>query len=514
MIALECPSVLPYSRSIQFLPSYRKLKMHSSFFNYNLQRPYPFKWFTPVLLVGGIILAVLLSIMNFVQNSYVLVAQYVDDPNSTITQGVWYRDWPSYLTNGVQPTCEPVNLPVNTQLFTNQSGLMWTITSLFKDKESPQAVPSLPYLNNALKDCSISELRLEYDDTKDQDVSVLQYIEWGMEIRAFVTCSVSGPSGNTFVNATAVYNALTPYEMPGVSSFVAQNATGRASMFWSEVLLRAYWINAVSKVWAVSNHMFQNDGASLSKGVVTLYPNRSPRSISDLDFFDMQYDFLEKRSGFGFTGPLNSIKYYIESKNANSANPHIWTSVNQFAKSMYSAVLADLGQTQYPSQSSLVTEGSTIQKYTSTFSDPSKWNLPGGIPPMLLREDYNARQSGPDPTGRLGLSSSVVATEYLCQVPRRKPVGDIFVSVLLADLVFLQFAWKLYIVFADRLLAHKQPNAMVCQACADGEDPEVETIPGPHASVRYPIKGGMVSSSVTFVDKGIADTRSIGPGRF
>ena len=483
--------------------------MHSSFFNYNVQKPYPFKWFTPVALVGGIILAVLLSIMNFVQNSYVLVVQYVDNPNSTIAQGVWYRDWPSYLTNGVQPTCEPANLPVNTQFFTNQSGLMWTITSFFKDKESPQALPSLPYLNNVLKDCTVSELRIEYDSTDDQDVSILQYSAWGVEMRAFVTCSVSGPSGNTFVNATAIYNALTPYEMPGVSSFVARNATSRASMFWSEVLLRAYWINAVNKVWTVSNDMFQNDGGALSKGVVTLYPNRSQESITSLDFFDMQYDFLEQRSGFGFTESLNSVAYYIDNKNNNSASPHIWTSVDQFAKSMYSAVLADLGQTQYPSQSSLVTTGSTVEQYTSTFADPLEWSLPGGIPPMLLREDYKSRQSGPNPTGGLGLSDSVVATEYLCQVPQRKPVGDIFVSVLLADLVFLQFAWKLYTVFVDRWLIHKQPNAMFCQACAEREDTELEGVSGSDRSARYCIKEGMVSSTVSIVERGGTKTRPV-----
>jgi hypothetical protein len=258
--------------------------------------------------------------------------------------------------------------------------------------------------------------------------------------------------------------------------------------------------------------MFQNDGGGLSKGVVTLYPNSSQESITSLDFFDMQYDFLDQHSGFGFTRPLNSVAYYIDNKNHNSASPHIWTSVDQFAKSMYSAVLADLGQVQYPSQSSLVTQGSTLQRFTSSFSDPLEWSLPEGIPPMLLHEDYKSRQSGPNPTGSLGLSDTVVATEYLCQVPRRKPVGDIFVSVLLADLVFLQFAWKLYTVFVDKLLVHKQPNAMFCQACAEREGPEMEARHRSGPAAQYYIKRGVVSSTVTVVDKSAAETRTVRTG--
>ena len=446
--------------------------MHSSFFNYNLTRPYPYKWFTPVLLFGGLVLAVLLSIMNFVSNSYSLVVQYVDNPNSTIAQNVWFKDWPSYLTTGVQPTCEPANLPVNTQFFTNQSGLMWTISSVFADTNDPQALPSLPYLNNVLENCTVSEVRLDYDGSDDLDTSIEQNSPWNVEARAFVTCSVSGPSGSTFINATAAYDALTLYPMPGVSNFVARSATNRASMFWSEALLRAYWINAVSKVEDASDSMFQNaveagaGRAGLSKGVVTLYPNKIQQNITDLDFFDMQYDFLELRRGFGITGHLNSMAFYI-GNDSSSADPHIWSSVDTLAKSMYSTVLADLGQMQYPTESSLVIQASVIQHLTLNFSDPIQFSLSGGIPPMLVQESYDARQSGPNPTGTLGLSPSVIATRYLCQVPRLKPKGDIFVSVLLADLVFLQLAWKTYTFLVDKFLLRRQPHAMSCESWED-----------------------------------------------
>ena len=464
--------------------------MYSSFFSYNVQKPYPFKWFTPVVLVGGLILAVLLSVMNFVQNSYALVVEYVDNPNVTVAQGAWFQDWPSYLTNGVRPTCQPTNLPVNTQFFTNQSGLMWTITSFFTEVESPQALPSLPYLNNILEDCDVTKLRIGYDSTQDVDVSVLQYLNWNLEIRAFVTCRVSGPSGGTFVNATALYNALTPYAMPGVDDFVAKNATGRASMFWSATLLRAYWIIANNRVSTVGNIMFQDNNIELTKGVVTLFPNKSVDDMTSLRFFNLQYDFLEKARGFGITGELHPAAFYINLKDNNTAGPHIWNSVNLLSQAMFSAVLADLGQSQVAGQHSLVTDASTLQQLTSDFNNTFKYNTPIGTPPPLVNESYTSQRNGRSPAGALGPSPSVVATKYLCQIPQLKPVGDIFVSVLLADLVFLQFAWKLYTLLVDKLLLQKQPDATACQACTDTDD-SVMTKSGEHDlqdHVRYYIK--------------------------
>jgi hypothetical protein len=41
---------------------YSLFDMHHSFFNYNLTRPYPYRWFTPAALFGAIILVVLLSV--------------------------------------------------------------------------------------------------------------------------------------------------------------------------------------------------------------------------------------------------------------------------------------------------------------------------------------------------------------------------------------------------------------------------------------------------------------------
>ena len=42
----------------------------SSHFSYSLSRPYPYRWFTPVVFLGGTIALVLFSLLNYVSNGF------------------------------------------------------------------------------------------------------------------------------------------------------------------------------------------------------------------------------------------------------------------------------------------------------------------------------------------------------------------------------------------------------------------------------------------------------------
>jgi hypothetical protein len=46
--------------------------MYTSYFSYNLTRPYPFRWFTCVVVLGGIVATTFVSIFNFAANGYLL----------------------------------------------------------------------------------------------------------------------------------------------------------------------------------------------------------------------------------------------------------------------------------------------------------------------------------------------------------------------------------------------------------------------------------------------------------
>ena len=97
--------------------------MHSSFFEYNISRPYPFKWFTPAVVIGGAVAVVLLSILNLGSSGYTQTVQYSHDPNATVSDEASSKYWRSFPTTKPQATCQSVNIPINTRLLTNNTAL-------------------------------------------------------------------------------------------------------------------------------------------------------------------------------------------------------------------------------------------------------------------------------------------------------------------------------------------------------------------------------------------------------
>ena len=65
--------------------------MYESVFSYNLTRAYPYRWFTLVVLLGGLASLVLFSVVNLAANGYILEVVYTTDPNGTLSQSQWFQ---------------------------------------------------------------------------------------------------------------------------------------------------------------------------------------------------------------------------------------------------------------------------------------------------------------------------------------------------------------------------------------------------------------------------------------
>ena len=142
---------------------------HVSYFSYNLSRPYPFRWFTPVVVVGGVVLTALFSVLNFAANGYVLGSTFVADPNSTLSEKAWFEKPPFSYTSKLSPSCQPANIAPSTQL-TAKSGFQYTLGNVWTEAEPGRAnlpyLPSLTYLNNSFTDCEFQGIQiflLNYD---------------------------------------------------------------------------------------------------------------------------------------------------------------------------------------------------------------------------------------------------------------------------------------------------------------------------------------------------------------
>ena len=77
---------------------------------------------------------------------------------------------------------------------------------------------------------------------------------------------------------------------------------------------------------------------------------------------------------------------------------------------------------------------------------------------------------------------ATIITQYLCQVPKLKSVGSMIVSIIVADLVFLQALWLIVTFLITFFLERRHPQANYCDGCtkilALGHGEATEMTPG------------------------------------
>jgi hypothetical protein len=160
---------------------------HKSFFEYNTTKPYPLRWFTPAVIVGGLLAAALFTLLNFTSNGFVLIVETSLDPNATIAGDSRLHHWPSFVTSKLQPTCQLQDFPIGSQVTTNNTALTYTITAAWSNRDTTgqtsittqdnSILPSLSYLANPLENCTISSIEIEFE-ALDRNPNQVPYSEW------------------------------------------------------------------------------------------------------------------------------------------------------------------------------------------------------------------------------------------------------------------------------------------------------------------------------------------------
>ena len=72
-------------------------------------------------------------------------------------------------------------------------------------------------------------------------------------------------------------------------------------------------------------------------------------------------------------------------------------------------------------------------------------------------------------SGQLQATPSTISTNYLCSVSKMKSRGNLFISILLADLVLLNTIWVLYSLIVQRFFV-RSPTANYCEGCLGTAD--------------------------------------------
>lgn len=443
---------------------------HRSFFSYAITRPFPFRWYTPVIVLGGIIFTVLFTFLNLASNGYDLIVQTSFDPNATVSQEQWLRYWPSYLTSKINPICQPVNLPVNGQIFTNQTALTYVLTAVWQQQnESMIILPSLTYYNNVLKDCFVTSIGVDFE-ALDQSANQFSYSEFNAAVRSYVTCQISNSLGTVFFNLTQTYNYVpASISFSGVSNgflgtaFLARDQQTRASLWWGESLMSNYWAYSSRLMQEIRENQTDYGELGIRKGTLSFTPKKATADITDLDFFDPDYRFVVDLGGgrSSFVCCLPEKLRTVALLDQSETYPNIWIPVDTLVKSAYSTILIDLGQADTSTRPNILTNATALQYFTANFTTIRHHTA--NADPGPERDPYDTLHPT---TGPLYVTPSVISTRYLCQVPQLKSTSNLIVAILVANLVLLRTVWQLFKFSVEAYLSRSRPNAMLCEGCA------------------------------------------------
>lgn len=492
-------------------------------FSYSITRPYPYPWFKWVVVIGGVCMTILFSSLNLAAAGYELTVEYTFDPNKTVSQKRWTQNFPFSLVGRATASCQSQELAVNSQLYSDKLSLAYNIADIWQVQNDNQILnlPSLKYTNNPLQNCSISLIEIDLDSYSARTAAQMGWAQWGFNALGLVTCAIDNDGGAkapnnihgpTWFNLTVNYEFVTPTIESGAAfRFLhAPDQNRQASLWWGESLLSWYWLNLVS---AMRSHAtFSKNTVNIVKGSVGLRPSPNITDISLPDFFlAPSYHFITNfmDSGGNIQGEPNCClntagnQTTIGGLHAEAVQPDIWIEVDSFAKVFYSTILSDLGQN---SSTNILTSPSLLTTFTTNITSMA---AEGGVESQWLkagpaRAPYSQVEHE---TGALGVTPSVVYTQYLCQVPTLKSGGSLFISVLLADLVFLQAAWVLLNWITVMRLDRRDPTAQYCTGCSrslTGDDTELKALtagtttaaePLPHSTSPMSLHERNISSS-------------------
>ncbi|KAK7931339.1 hypothetical protein PG985_002051 [Apiospora marii] len=460
--------------------------MYHSAFSYNLTRPYPFRWFTPVVVIGGIIITVLVSFFNFASNGYELVATSSNDPNATVNDPSQHGGikWPSYFIGNSRATCAPATLPLKTLIYTQNNAISYTLTSVWRAKDDGTAagLGSLVYHNNMLQNCNVTKVSIDITGMYTQSVKDLAVSHAGVLATALATCSVDidtsqarPAQGPTYFELSGTYRLVNPE----VKTFLSRNATTATSLYWGESMLNMYWM-LTAKAYIDSAEPTRPDGtfsAAITLKRRSTADNGTEEEVMDDDFF-----YVECYTENSFCEPHNitSLSSLKDEKEPWHPYPRIWNRVNLLGKAMWFTVMTDLGRNE-SDVPNMLTHPNLLANLTANLTKEVEWwkviqaanEPPQSIDPRVhTYPDPNLALKSFDPTQTtqpsLGATPAFLSTNYICQVPRTKAPGTLFFSILVADLVLLQAVWVAFRFVVDMVSQRKYPAMRYCARCTDG----------------------------------------------
>ncbi|THZ23198.1 hypothetical protein D6C89_05634 [Aureobasidium pullulans] len=439
-------------------------------FSYSVTREYPYKWFTPVAIVGGILLTVLFSAINFYSTAYTMVTTTTPYRESFLSRR-WPRYIPDIFTSKIQPWCEPSVIPAHSYFNTNQSGLTYELFSVEGEDFSTAA---LNYTGGSIDECAVEKLSIRFETSNSRSPVQMSTSDWEVTVSSFIICEIEEHP----VLLITRYGPMSMDIMDSKGSlplgFYGHLSEGQLSMptpglYWAEQLSKAFWLETLV---AITNETIQESAAgtaasryNLSSGFITLYPRSDSQGMDmkNESFFGyVEWAFFDQARGQRYMG--SSYDEGIIGLGRNKSWPNVWSQVDRLGKAMVSTNYRDLGQWQLPSQANMLSSPESLRYWTANFST-NLAQSPNWLMERWPLSTFDDMEEDFFVTDLLNITTSSIITTYMCQEPVLKSWANVIVSILVADLVFLRTAWSLYNLIVGYFLKSRHPDANICEDC-------------------------------------------------
>lgn len=469
--------------------------MHRSTFSYNLSRQYPYRWFTPVVAVGGTIAIVLFSFLNVYTTGYILVSDYPHNPNQT------RYDSRAAITklfdNGLKPQCQPASIAVNSQFYTNNSAFQYTVQSVTSAATNDDSLStSVIYLNNVFTTCTIDQVEILYESTGRTAVQIAKS-SWGVELVGTVYCSFNTNQGTQTLKLIAIYDQ--GYVEPVTVSnptFLRGDNQRKSSLAWGRSLLWYYWARTTKD----AQESQSSGNLSKIKGIVSFHRRQNVTDVLSSKFFQNLSCFFQYRSIDGTSlstsfcnTTRDTLDRLIDPKGSSTiANQslNIWASADASAKVFYSALMTDLGQVQ---ESSNILVNETLLKYYSQNITRNVDGIESESSAEAVYSQYDPKNKSTDYPANLTVSPATILSQYSCQQLQRKSPGALIFTTLVANVAFLSALWGIFNFIVTTFLVSREPGANACEChAANGNFDATESLE------LLPVKNGPYKANSTF----------------
>lgn len=169
-----------------------------SVFTYSLARPYPFRWFTTTAVLGGVLTLALFSYLNYAANGFELQTITSSDLNATLADRSELRGLPAPLTGKYAPKCQPTSLDRYTRFYTNNTGLVYTITGISQERDPDTVYSTLVYSRNILEACNVTAVEIQSAQL-DRNANQIAFTEYGATVRTSASCAMSTVQGKAML---------------------------------------------------------------------------------------------------------------------------------------------------------------------------------------------------------------------------------------------------------------------------------------------------------------------------